>query len=243
MLKPLMYKKNNCDYVFMTWMLPVIKFYTKNKASHSNMVRLSTEGEIKEEQKRLNEEWSKEKIKPEPSFFKAVLKTYKGAILTIMVKTVVHLYLYLGMVFLVYYLINYFGDESAESSQGILIASGFLTCLVLNKIVSINSLLSSWYMVASMKFVLTSMVTSKMFKLHISASKGENIKGKIVSIISGDMETIDSMEQAFWFLTYPFIFAGIMIIAGIFYGPYGLVSLVITLLNFPFTVCLSNLAF
>lgn len=236
MLKPLMYKKNICDYVFMTWMLPVIKFYTKNKASHSNMVRLSTEGEIKEEQKRLNEEWSKEKNKPEPSFFKAVLITYKGTIFSIMVKTVIHLYLYLGMVFLIYYLIDYFDDETAESSEGILIASGFLLCLLLNKIVSINSLLSALYMIASMKRVLTSMVTSKIFKLHISASKEENIKGKIVNIISGDMETLEAMEQAFWFLTYPFIFTGIMIIAGIFFGPYGLVSLVITLLNFPFTI-------
>jgi hypothetical protein len=100
------------------------------------MLRLSTEPEVEEKLKRLNEEWSKEKNKPEPSFFKAVLITYKGTILSYNVKTVVHLYLYLGMVFLIYYLINYFGDETAESSQGILIASGFLTCLVLNKIVS-----------------------------------------------------------------------------------------------------------
>ena len=90
-------------------------------------------------------------------------------------------------------------------------------------------------MVASIKCVFTFIITTKILKLHISAYTEENIKGKIINIISADMESLENLEHAFWFLSYPFMFVGIMAIVGVFYGPYGLIAIVLSLLYLPFT--------
>ena len=140
------------------------------------------------------------------------------------------------MVVLIYYIINFFDDDEAEFYEGLLVVLGFLAFLICSKIVSFNALLNIMYMVASIKIVFTSIMTAKILKLHISASTEENIKGKIINIISADTESLENMEHAFWFLSYPFVFIGVITIAGFFFGPYGIISIVLSLLYMPFTL-------
>ena len=230
------YKKSIWDNVFMTWMFSLTSYYSKYKPDKSNILKLVSNYETEETKARLDKEWDKEKTSPTPSFFKAVLKTYSTTIILALVKTIIQFLFYMGMIILIYYLINFFDDDSSEFYEGLLLAFAFLGFLFLSKIMSFNAILTILYMVANIKCVLTSMMTAKILKLHISASTEENIKGKIINIISADLESLENMEHAFWFLCYPFTFIGVMIVSGIYYGPYGLIAIVLSLLYMPFTL-------
>lgn len=69
-------KQSFADDIFLSWMFPVARYYRKNKPTPLNLLKLTHQEESNAIFRRFLIHWSHEIKKQNPSFFKALVKTF-----------------------------------------------------------------------------------------------------------------------------------------------------------------------
>ena len=147
------------------------------------------------------------------------------------------------MVIIIYYLIAFFQDENADLYYGIVLSGAFILVSILSKFIYMNALLEVSYIVGKMKRLITTLITQKILRLHTSAMAKTDIKGKIINIVTTDMESLENLNYASVCLSYPFIFVGALLIAFVFFGPFGALGVASSLLYVPLTLWLGKISY
>ena len=222
--------------LFFGWIFTPLKFFRKTPPSASNLFEIPSNIHFDSSLKLLRREWAKDSLQPNPSFFKVMLKlTFKPLFISSLT-LFLGSFLNLCQAILINQIVLYLQSPTKTPYGGPLLTLGFILCSVFCAAFRHNASLRSLLLTGQIKNLVALMVSVKVLTLKNSCVTEESTRGKIMNVVSNDMEILELMSYSIYFLTSPFVMIAAIIIVVVWFGPAGLVGIAISILHLPLIV-------
>ena len=215
------------------WVFTPLHYFRQNPPSASNLLEIPSSIHFAPALKVLHTSWANESLNPNPSFFKVMMKLiFKDLIIACFI-------LFLGstcnlcQAILINLIVLYLQSPTQTSYEGALLTLGFILFSVFCSAFRQNSSLRSMLLTGKIKNLVAIMVSDKVLTLKNSCVTEESTRGKILNVVSNDMEILELMNYATYFLTSPFVMLVSITILVVWFGPAGLVGIGISILHLP----------
>lgn len=134
---------------------------------------------------------------------------------------------------LVMFALRYLNSDDTHDYQGPLLIVGFTSSILLSSLLNNYSGLKILLVIGRIKNTISLAIANKIVHIKMSALQGNN-SGKIINVISSDMELLEVFITSLWIWITPLYYAGGIIILGLVMGPAGIIGLIISLMHLPF---------
>ncbi|OMJ85785.1 hypothetical protein SteCoe_12855 [Stentor coeruleus] len=225
---------------FMTWMIPVLKYYKTSKPSLTNILHLPKRLNYKQYTKALKISWKEELQKEKPNFFRALLKVIKKDAFSIILTDILAFDSLLFQALIMIKVINYIEDPTSDDKIGIIWVVLFLLgTLIISMTLNVSSFRFS-ALIAVVKGLITRIIYKKLLKINLSAVLNNNSSAKILSVISSDLELLDSSFLIMFLCSFPLMMIGTLTIMIVYFGVSGLLGILVCIIQIPIIYFLSK---
>lgn len=226
--------------LFFTWIFSPLLYYNKNPPNLANTFELPKQVEIEEPLKKLKSCWADELKKKEPNFFSAMLKTIYKDLIRASIMTSLGIQLNIFQAVLINFIIS--NLQSSDSSQGSgILAALFIFSTILSCALKHNGSLRVMILNGKIKNLVALVVTEKVVRLNNCAVQEENTKGKILNVMSSDLEILELSVYCIYFLCVPFTVITNLLIIIFFFGVTGLIGIGVSILHAPIVILLGKI--
>ncbi|OMJ74362.1 hypothetical protein SteCoe_26717 [Stentor coeruleus] len=226
--------------LFFGWIFQALKYYRKSPPNSKNPFEVPDIAALGPAEKILKSHWEKELKKPKPSFFKAIFRTISKELWTCILIVLLGNLLTLFQSVLINFLITYLQKSPKPQYEGGLLATAFIFTSIFSCCFKHNGSLKSLMLTGKIKNLVAIMVGEKVVKLNNTIISEQSVKGKIINVVSNDMEVLELTVYAIYFLCSPFVVVISIIIIVSTFGPAGLLGIGISMLHAPLVIKLGN---
>ena len=222
--------------LFFGWIFKPLKYYRKTSPTPSNLFKIPSNLGFDSSLSRLRVAWKQECQKKGPSFFKVMMKIiFKDLFIGTFVMFLGN-FLNLVQAVIISLIIHYLQSPDRLSYEGALLTVFFIVASIFSTCLRQNGSLRSLLLTGKIKNLVSLMVTDKILTLNNSCVSEESIRGKIINVVSNDLEILELMSYTVSFLATPFLVIAAIVILVIGFGPAGLVGIGISLMHFPLVI-------
>ena len=219
--------------LFFVWIFNPLKYFRKTPPNSSNLFQIPNNILFDESLKSLQDSWINERQKKKPSFFKVITKIIFKDLLISCFEIFFGNFLNLFQAVFINLIVRYLQSPNKPSYEGVILAICFILTAVFSPAIRHNGSLKALFFTGKIKNLVAVMITDKILTLNNACVTEESTRGKIMNVVSTDMEILELMVYTLHFLTAPFIVIAAVIIIIVGFGPAGLVGIAITLLHIP----------
>ena len=226
--------------LFMIWIKPIIRYYRKNSPCFSNILPLPKRLNFKNNADLLENYWMQETKNQNPSFSRALRKTIGRDIAKVFIADALSYDSLLLQALLMNQIIKFLEDPSYPISKGYSFVVLFLvSTFLLSMIMNLNNFRLSM-MTTTIKGMISNLLYKKMLKIHFSSISNQDCTSKFLSLISSDLELLDSSFHIMYLCSFPIFIIGSFIIMGAFFKLSGVIGLLFIIIQVPLVYLLSK---
>ena len=222
--------------LFFGWIFEPLRYFRRNIPSPSNLFRIPSNLDFDLSLNRLRVAWKRECEKKDPSFLRVMMKIICKDLFVSSFVMFLGNFLNLIQAMIISLIIHYLQSLDKGSYEGALLGCFFIVVSILSSCLRHNASLMSLLLTGKIKNLVALMVTDKILTLNNSCVTEESTRGKIINVVSNDLEILELMSYTVYFLATPFLVIAAIIILLIGFGPAGLVGIGISLLHFPIVI-------
>jgi ATP-binding cassette subfamily C (CFTR/MRP) protein 4 len=227
--------------LFFTWIFSPLSYLLKNNPDLSNSFNIPKQYSVEEPLEELKSLWSKESLKKEASLLGPMLKVIYKDILKSILAILLGVGLQTSQGVQVYLIISYLTDTSAPMWEGVILGLFFILSCIFSCCFKHNGSLRALLLTGKVKNMIVQLVSEKLISLNYCASHAQNTKGKLLNVISSDLEILELSVYSFFFFCIPFTIPAIMIILTLLFGKIALLGIAISILHTPVVFILGKL--
>ena len=217
---------------FLGWVFGSVNFYRRNPPKTSNLYEIPANIDIEPTLKALKKNWKIEQKTPQPSFFRAMMKTiYKDYTIASLIIMVGQLQ-FLPQALLTSYLVQYLMDPQRPEYEGVLLTLGFIFTIFLASVTKSNGGYRVLILTGKIKNIIARMITEKTLRLNDRMINEESTRGKILNILSNDMEQLELVGFIAYLWSVPLIIIFSILILTFTFGPVGILGIGLSFLHF-----------
>ena len=217
--------------LFMGWIFTPLRQFQRNPPSSSNLFEVPEIIQFDASLKKLRENWVKECRSRQPSFLKAILKLIFNEVLVAWLGLSIGNFLILFQAVFISLMISYLQSPNQGPYEGPALAVIFILSSILGCVLRHNSSLKTQLITGKIKNLVAIMISDKILTLNNACVTEESTRGKIMNVVSSDMEILEFTVLAVYFLSSPLLIISAIIIIIVGFGPAGLVGIAISLLH------------
>ncbi|OMJ83201.1 hypothetical protein SteCoe_15916 [Stentor coeruleus] len=226
--------------LFMIWIRPIIRYYKKNHPCFANILPLPKRLNFKKNADLLENYWIQETKNQKPNFKRALRKTIGKDIAKVFIADIISYDSLLLQALLMNQIIKFLEDPNYPINEGYLLIVLFLITTFLLSIVMNLTIFRLSTITTTVKGLISSLLYKKILKIHFSSISNQDCTSKILSIISSDLELLDSSYQIMYLCSFPIFIIGSFIIMGTFFKLSGVLGLLFTIIQVPLVYLLSK---
>mmetsp|Transcript_25766 Transcript_25766/g.45368 ORF Transcript_25766/g.45368 Transcript_25766/m.45368 type:complete len:1258 (-) Transcript_25766:288-4061(-) len=222
--------------LFLLWAYPIVRDGVKRrfgKCSEEEVAMAPASADSGVAYLKLKKNWEEEAKKPDPSFFRALLKTFGPRYIQAGSFGLAVIVAQIGVSLLLGEIIGYIKDDTAPGWVGALLVIGFGVCVLMISICNSAHFYRGHMIGSTIKQVAMQLAYHKAQKLSMSSLSKKTSGGEIISLLGADMDNFDHgfLCNFLWITPISWIGYGFLLYAKL--GPAGLVGLGLTILYFP----------
>ena len=223
-----------------SWIIPIIVYYKNNKPSFSNLLNVSHQADYENSTQQLKKNFKSQPEQKPGNFLKAIIETFYKDFLYDIFLSVLSLALMLLDSVLIYYMILYIKHENKPLTEGILLAVAIIIESLVMISVSTYSTMACMLFSTKLKRIMVCLVSEKCLNMHGSEISKKNTRGKCFNLITGDLVIIDGLSQVIMFFAIMIAFIITFVLAGAFFGGWGVFAIAFSFLHIPVMLAIGN---
>jgi len=188
---------------WMSWAIPIIKYVNKHESldDASQVAKMPDVDSSERTTKRMEDILERMESKNENFDYRGnmlwlVLQTFKGTILKVVIWGLAAELCGTFNLFFSSFFVNWLQNEG-EDYEGYLYALGFVLLFYITQLFRVNYFFNSNYLGINIRKAVSCIMYKKALKLS-QKSKAVSSTGKIVTIVSGELQTIDWGIQIYY---------------------------------------------
>jgi ABC-type multidrug transport system, ATPase and permease components len=146
----------------------------------------------------------------------------------------------LAQALIINYLIKYLQSSQKNQNEGVFLTILFIFLSLFSCCFKHNGSLKALFLTGKIKNIVALIVSEKVLTLNNTIVSEESTRGKIMNIVSTDMEILELSVYAIYFICSPFIVIVAIIIITTIFGSAGLVGIGISILHAPLVIYLGR---
>ena len=235
-------KSSLLNDLFFGWVFKVISYYRKNSPTPSNLFVIPPNLEINPTLQQLKKHWELELTsRDSPNFLRAMMKTiYKEYLLSIFIMIIGQSQTLVQGV-IINYLVIYLADPTESAYAGALLTIAFIFSCVLGACARTNAGYRILLLTGRIKNIIALMISEKTLKIHNVTASEDSTRGKILNIVSTDLELLELSVFTVFLFCVPFIVTFAIIIIVFTFGPVGLIGIGISILHIPIVIAIGKI--
>ena len=234
-------KSSLVEDFFFAWVFKNIAYYHKNPPNSSNTYEIPSNIEISKTLKNLKKNWSIEKKKDNPQFIKAMVKTIFLEYLLASLFILAGQTLVMVQAIIINYLVKYLVASDPPAYEGALLTIAFIIVIIIGACARSAGGYRTLILTGRIKNMIAIIISEKVLKLNNSLVTEESTRGKILNIISTDMELLELMAFTVFLWCIPFLIVFAIIIVAFLFGPVAIIGIVISALHIPFVFIIGEM--
>ena len=227
---------------FFGWVFKAINFYRRNRPIPSNLYSIPKSIDIGSNLKKLKKNWEIEKAKPQPKFLRAVMKTISKEYFIAVAILAFSQLQFISIALLSNSLIEYLTDPDRPEYEGIILLFALVINTILGACVRSNGNYRVSVLVGRVKNMIAIMISEKCLTLTDRTVSEQSTRGKMLNIISNDMEQLELAVFTASLWGVPLVILGSALTLWYTFGPVGLVGIGISFLHLPIIAILGKRA-
>ncbi|CAG9315441.1 unnamed protein product [Blepharisma stoltei] len=226
--------------LLMTWSFPMIAKYQKLEVNPSTLMDIPANLSLDSLYEKFSRKWKDELLKnPKPNLLRVLYKIFGWEYFFCILPMVFSYIFLLCQSVLVMFSIRYMNSDDVDDYQGALLILGFAGLMIIGSLCNNLSGLRIVLLIGRLKNTLSRAVANKILDIKLTEFQGNN-KGKVINLISTDMELLELFITSTWMWVLPIYLAGAFIVLGVVMGPAGVIGLIVSTLHVPLILWLSK---
>ena len=226
--------------IVMTWMFPVIRYYHKIKPTLLNLLPIPNKLKYEIYLHKLETEWDEEKQKESPSFFMALLRVIGKDLLCIFLIDGIAWTALLIQCLLLIQVIDFIENPDYSQALGYLYSAIFILLNIIISLLLNYTIFRLHTIITSTKAIITQTLYKKILRLDLKSSHKADSGNKIISLISSDIELLDSTTQLMFLFSFPLFMIVSTIIMIVYFGLAGILGILAACIQIPIMYFLSK---
>lgn len=229
------------DWLFL-WVFKLLKYYKASPPNQDNLPELPVNLDFSLQAIELKNSWNNELTKLKPSFFKALLKVIWKEYMTCIIISSLCQIINVLQAILIKYLIDFISNSTNLAYEGALLSlayiiSGLVFC-VSKSFADYKSIL----LAAKIKSLISQLISDKILKIDNYQIAHDNIEGKIFSVLSSDLESLDLLGFTIFLFTSPLTI--LLAVLSIYYlfGSNGLIGIGVLIAHIPLIIIICGIS-
>ena len=223
-------KSNLIKDLFFTWIFPLVNFYRKIPATEFNVFDLPDRFVYVDDLYKIKKEWKRIRRSPRPNIFYAIWPIFKKRfIISVLPGTISYNCALINAVML-YYIVRYMNDQTSVIVPYIVI---YFISVGFNMLCMSYTFRSTQLLVAKLKACLTEIIFHKTLKAGYAEISQGSQSGKLMSLISADLELLDGISTLPIVFSMPLLLTGSTILLWFNLGVSGVIGLLVKILHLP----------